>query len=462
MVSASVSRQATLTPSSKVPDMRPMARVDLVGMEIVLRATSDLVKGGMTAILKRLGDYTRLGWNMATYSLLGLVWFAIFEVFCGKMLPRLGYLTAHRAIANDPPCISPECAFSAFWPAGMLARAHEFMSIYQPQMFLAWQRQVLFAGAQQDAFFYPPPMLLPSALISYLPYELGFFIWTFGLILFSALLLRWAGASWLVILLALLSPAALWNTELGQLGVAGGAVLLAGLMVSARKPLRAGGLLGLLVCKPQIGVLVPAVFWGQRNLRAFCAFVMMCGCLCLLVSVAFGWSVWPVYFGLGSGESTKVLNAVFNRLSYQEGGVSVFWMLRSLGAGLTVSYAAQLAVALAAMAVTGWIWRRDNLTALDRLALTVFLSLLATPYGYSDDMVGYSVVLAMLAERRGWRIGLLDVLLWLWPMLCLVEVKKTGLLITPLVVLLAVARTWYRAGLPVPHLPRKAAVLPRA
>ncbi|WP_284258135.1 hypothetical protein [Acidocella aquatica] len=46
--------------------------------------------------------------------------------------------------------------------------------------------------------------------------------------------------------------------------------------------------------------------------------------------------------------------------------------------------------------------------------------------------------------------------------LCPMVVSRTGFLLTPLVVTLALARTWYRAGLPLPHLPRRAAVLPRA
>jgi hypothetical protein len=46
-------------------------------------------------------------------------------------------------------------------------------------------------------------------------------------------------------------------------------------------------------------------------------------------------------------------------------------------------------------------------------------------------------------------------------MLCLVVVK-TGILFIPFVVVLAVARSWGRPGLPGPHLPMRAAVLPRA
>jgi hypothetical protein len=99
---------------------------------------------------------------------------------------------------------------------------------------------------------------------------------------------------------------------------------------------------------------------------------------------------------------------------------------------------------------------------LDAVALTVFLSLLATPYGYVDDMVAYSIMLLALAERRGWKIAILDVLFIMWPALCSIVSQQTGVLLTPLIVLLAAARTWWRAGLPVPHLPVRAGVLPRA
>lgn len=416
----------------------------------------------MKTIWQRLKIYARLGWQMGTYSLLGLVWFVTFHVFVGTMAPRLGYLTMHRAIANDSPCFNPECDFSAFWPAGFLARAHAYGQIYQPERFLFWQRHILFADAQRAAFFYPPQMLLPSALISHLPFEQGFFVWTAVWVAISILLLRWVRLSWVVILLSLLSPADLWNMELGQLGLIGDTLLVAGLLALMESPRQAGGLLGLLACKPQIGILVPIVLLVQRGWRGLFSFVLMGGFLTLLTLMTFGWAVWPAYFVAGRRESAQVLNAVFSSTSYQNSGVSVFWMLRSFHAGLAVSYAVQAVSILGAMLLTCWVWRQVNLSRIDRMALTVFLSLLATPYGYTDDMVAWSIALAALAERRGWRIDLLDVLFWLWPMLCTGVVMRTGILFTPFVVVLAVGRTWVRAGLPVPHLPIRAAVLPRA
>ena len=66
------------------------------------------------------------------------------------------------------------------------------------------------------------------------------------------------------------------------------------------------------------------------------------------------------------------------------------------------------------------------------------------------NMVAYSVALAALAQARGWRIGPLDALFWLWPALCSIVFAATGTLCTPLIVVLALARTWRDAGIGLP------------
>ena len=396
--------------------------------------------------MQRLLNNMRLFWRMASYAALGFFWVIVLQVFAIKMLPRLGYL-AGRPIGNDPPCITPECDFSAFWPAGVLARQHAFSQIYDSVAFLAVQRHVLAASANLDAFYYPPAMLLPSVLISYLSFELGFFVWTLGFIALAAWLLRRSGLSWPVIVAGLLSPAALWNTELGQLGVIGDAILVAGLFLAGTAPWRGGVLLGVLACKPQIGILVPAMFAGQWNWRGLMGFAAACGVLLALTMVFFGPACWAAYDVAGSPHAMAVLNAPFDPRAYAGFGVSVFWMLRSLHAGLPAAYAVQGVCTILAMLGAAYIWQRRDLARLDQVALTVMLSLLATPYGYGDDMVAWSILLVALAERRGWRIGMLDVLFWIWPMACQIISERTGTLFTPLVVLLALARETHEAGL---------------
>lgn len=398
-------------------------------------------------MLRRLQERAGVFWRMASYAVLGFFWAITLDVFWTKMAPRFAYILAGRPIGNDPPCPTPECDFSVFWPAGYMARTHELLQIYQPRIFEVWGQNIFFSGALHETFYYPPTMLLPGVMISYLPFEAAFFVWTAVGVALAAWLLRRAGFSWLVILCGLLSPAALWNAELGQVGALGGAILLAGLMALREAPGTAGALLGLLSLKPQIGVMVPAAFAGLRSLRAATGFAAVCVALILLSLALFGWPVWAEYLTAGRAAAAAVLEAPFLPAMASGTGVSVFWMLRSLGAGLPVAYAAQGVIAVLAMLGTAYLWSRRAVPVLDVVALTVFLSLLAVPYGYGDDMVAWSVVLAALAARRGWRIGMLDALFWVWPAACQVVTVHTGVLLTPLVVALAVLRTLHEAGL---------------
>jgi len=378
-------------------------------------------------------------WSILSWAVLLFLWLTVLQVFWIKMEPRFAYILAHRAIAVDPPCITPECDFSVFWPAGFMARTGDLLQVYQTQMFESWGQGIFPPGLMRETFYYPPTMLLPAALISYVPFEAGFFVWTAALLALSATLLRRAGYSWIVVAATLLSPAALWNTELGQLGAVGGALLLAGLALAARAPLAGGALLGILSLKPQIGLLVPALFLGQRNWRAAITFASVCVAIATLSLVVFGPGIWSEYLTLGRQAAGAVINAAFIPRMSEGGGVSVFWSLRSLGADLTAAYAGQGMVSLAAMAAGVWVWRQD--LALPRqIALTVFLSLLAMPYGYGDDMVAWSAVLAARAQARGGRIGLLDALFWIWPEAVQIITMSTGVLFTPLVVALALGR----------------------
>jgi len=54
------------------------------------------------------------------------------------------------------------------------------------------------------------------------------------------------------------------------------------------------------------------------------------------------------------------------------------------------------------------------------------------------------VALAALAARRGWRIDVLDALLFLWPAFCPIVFMRTGVLLTPAVVAVAAARVFWR------------------
>jgi hypothetical protein len=413
------------------------------------------------SLAKRAAEYCRVASPLLAYGLLGTISLALLWNFCTVMAPRVALIGASAAV-NTWPCHAPDCDFSMFWPAGILARAGDFTTLYQPALFAAWRLHFLYAGAQPVDWFYPPPALLPAAAISVLPFNMAFAAWTGLQIIIAFFLLRAAGLSRGVILLGLLSPAALWNMEMGNISIFCGACAVAGLLLADRAPLRAGVLISLLLCKPQSALLAPVALLASRNFRAILAGLVAGALIVGLETLSLGPSVWTHYAAAGFATAGRTL--VAEPPIGAERGVSVFWMLRGFGLGIGMSYAGQGIAAVMAAGITWWLWAGNALGNLDRMACTVFLCLLATPYGYVNDMVAYSMALAALARARGWRIDPLDTVLWLWPAICPLIWADYHMLLTPVASALAAARTYQRArakmGLGDANLPHAAAVLP--
>nr|WP_298162620.1 glycosyltransferase family 87 protein [Acidocella sp.] len=297
-----------------------------------------------------------------------------------------------------------------------------------------------FPAGYAVGFPYPPPIFLLIIPVAHLPFELGFFVWSALLAGTAVLVLRWARLPWPVIAAGLLSPAALWNDQLGQFGTVGGALLVAGLLLAQTAPGRAGALLGLLVIKPQIGMLVPALWLGRGGARlALGFFVVVLGAVGLTL-VIFGPHLWGAFFFQGSRGEVSLMAGHIAAGMAQSTGVTVFWMMRSLKIGTGLAAAIQVVCSLAAFGMCVRLWGRNGMDPIRRMALTTMLFLIAMPYGYTDDMVAFSLALAALAARRGWGLGVIDVLGWLWPAFCQPVVGITGVLFTPLVVGLALGR----------------------
>src|SRR5258706_16321345 len=70
------------------------------------------------------------------------------------------------------------------------------------------------------------------------------------------------------LLLALAAPAVFVNAVRGQNGTWTAALCGGGLSLLERRPLLAGGLLGLLIYKPQLGLLIPVALLAGRHWRA--------------------------------------------------------------------------------------------------------------------------------------------------------------------------------------------------
>jgi hypothetical protein len=124
--------------------------------------------------------------------------------------------------------------------------------------------------------------------------------------------------------------------------------------------------------------------------------------LCALTTLLFGLDVWRQFLGHHVAAAPGLLNGAWPQ-PYQLTMVTVFMMLRSLGAGFPLAYAVQGLATAAAAAAAWWLWRGNHkIDPPARLAATFCLVAIATPYAYIYDLPGLGIVLAGYAAHSRW------------------------------------------------------------
>jgi hypothetical protein len=261
---------------------------------------------------------------------------------------------------------------------------------------------------------YPPSVLLFAVPLSVLPLVVAYGLWTSGTLATLWAALRAGGMPSSVCLAVVTGPAALLSAWFGQNGALSGALLAGGLLMVGRRPVAAGVLLGLLSFKPHLGILLPVVFLASRDWRALGVTIATAAALIVVSGALFGFSTWAGFVNETEPLMRTIMEAPYPGL-YQRIEVTIFVAARANGLGLPAAYAVQ-AIAAACCAVLVWrAWRQPDIDSFARMAVTVALSLLASPYCYIYDMVALSAGIAAMAWRDGWRMDPLLAVAWLWP-----------------------------------------------
>jgi alpha-1,2-mannosyltransferase len=201
-----------------------------------------------------------------------------------------------------------------------------------------------------------------------------------------------AAADPLWLLLALAFPAVFVNLGHGHNGLLTAALIGAALAALDRRPLLAGMLFGLLVYKPQFGLLIPVVLAATGRWRTFAAAAGTVAALVAVTTLAFGPPVWDAFADSAHFTRTVVLE------SGQTGWhkiQSVFAVVRMWGGGVPLAYAVQSAVTVALAAALVRLWRSRVDFALKAAAL-IIAALLATPYSLDYDLTTLAPAIAFL------------------------------------------------------------------
>jgi hypothetical protein len=354
----------------------------------------------------------------------------------------IGFLVARSDGLNDYQSRPLGTDFSNVYAAGKWVLEGRPEAPFSPALQHQMERRIFGAHTPFYGWHYPPVFLGLAALLALPPYLLSLTLWqaaTLALYLWSIRAIvtfperarTFVGArpgvqeslsghldrlhpgsaasqpsgerelravDWL--LPALAFPAVLVNVGHGHNGFLTAALFGGGLLLLDKRPVVGGILLGLLVYKPQFGVLIPLVLAASGRFRAFIAAAATVIAVCAATWAAFGTATW-----LAFRDSLDFTRSVV----LEEGGTgffkiqSLFAALRLWGAPVGLAYMAQALLALAVTLATIKLWRGG--APYPRKAAGLLAgALLVTPYLLDYDLVVLGPAIAFLAAdgiRRG-------------------------------------------------------------
>jgi len=320
--------------------------------------------------------------------------------------------------------------FSNVYAAGNYVLEGKPQSPFDPALQYAREQAIFGPDTPFYGWHYPPFFLFVAAALALLPYGLALAVWqitTFLLYLVSIRTILAAtpisgstngenrAVPTLALLLAAAFPAVFVNLSHGHNGFLSAALMGAALVTLDRRPIGAGILFGLLIYKPQFGLMVPFVLAATGRWRTFAAAAATAMLLVLLATLAFGAQVWEAF-----AASTQFTRAVV--LEAGDPGwhkiQSTFSWVRMWGGSIAAAYLLQAVVSLAVGTTLIWLWRSAASFALKASALCLS-AMLASPYSYDYDMMILAPAIAFLASdglARGWRPWEKTLLAALWLM----------------------------------------------
>jgi hypothetical protein len=316
--------------------------------------------------------------------------------------------TAIVTILGDPY----QMDFVSYWAAGALTLDGNPAGAYD----IALHRAIELGAIPLDGalpFAYPPCFLLLLAPFGLLSYPAAAADWV--LLTFAAYCLamrRWAPEMpWL----ALSFPPLLVNAITGQAGFLTAALFIGGMAMLPKRPAFAGVLLGLLIVKPQLGLLLPFALSAGREWRVIAGAAASSAGLILLSLVLFGWEPWQAWLGNADlfASIASEGRAGWHRMA------SVYGALRLAGAGPAPAWIAHIFVALAAGGSACLVWYRGADPGARAGALAAATAL-ASPYLFIYDTLLLVVPFLWLVSRG--RHGPLLALAWAILFLALAQV----------------------------------------
>jgi hypothetical protein len=285
-----------------------------------------------------------------------------------------------------------ETDYFGIWSYGKFLLAHPAVQIYDNSKLLDFQMDLGASPKGILPYVYPPWFLLVIFPIGLLDYYSGYAVWLglpFLLYLAASAYRNWRLSEGLVTVFA---PATIIALAFAQTGLLASALILSGFRLVASQPILSGILFGLASFKPQLGFLIPIALISARRWWTLISASMTVLVLVVVSSIAFGWSIWPIWFAKLPAHPAWAM-ILPNLIS-----PTIIANLTFVGVDLPTARAIQLFVAVVT-AVAIWFCFRRSVTMLATAALIVG-TFLGTPYVFVYDMPMLTNAVLMVCRSR--------------------------------------------------------------
>ena len=295
--------------------------------------------------------------------------------------------------------------FLAFYAASLGVQAGDALAMYDIPAFEAQLRTIVDLPVYGLWWQYPPPVFTLITPLAYLPYPVAFILWIGGTLALFAGALRTTGLPTRFVLFGACSPLALIVINQGQIAFLTAALLVVAASCAKSRPVLAGICAGLLVIKPQLGVLLPVAYAAAGCWRAFGVATLTAMAAVLLSTLMFSFDVWAQFF-----DAVARLNADISgprTVAPLAGMATPMATLMSWGAPAALARGLHILIAVGLAGFVGWVWRRRGVDDLAAAALCA-ASVLVTPYAYAYELIALAfpcVVLARHALAERWLVG---------------------------------------------------------
>src|SRR5260370_12599427 len=242
-------------------------------------------------------------------------------------------------------------------------------------------------------------------------------------------------------------PAAFITSGNGQNAFLSAAIVGAGLLLSDRRPIAAGVLLGFLSYKPQLAPMLAIVVMARGNWKMALGAAISIAAQAVTATLLFGADIWAS-FASNLPLATKVI--LEQELIGFGKNQSAFSAVRLVGGGISLGYCVQAAVAIAAATLLWRVWRTEA-SLLLRTGATGAAMLLGAPYIMDYDFVLLALPIAALTSeglRTGFKPYEKSVLAaaWVLPLVARSTAAHTNIPLSPEIILLLLVLIWKRAS----------------